>query len=75
MKPTDLNSNTYIDIAVENNNKDHKFEIGDYAPYTSSKGKIKVKLGLSNYATKFNSKSGTAANTSKFAKKFDLARN
>ena len=45
------------------------------APYTSSKGKIKVKLGLSNYATKFNSKSGTAANTSKFAKKFDLARN
>ena len=29
------------------------------APYTSSKGKIKVKLGLSNYATKLNSKSGT----------------
>ena len=46
MKPTDLNSNTYIDIAVENNNKDHKFEIGDYVmPWCS---------GCNYFTTSFN---------------------
>ena len=30
MKPADLNSSMYIDLAVETNNKDLKFEVGDY---------------------------------------------
>ena len=30
MKPADVNSNTYIDFGVENNNKDPKVKVGDY---------------------------------------------
>ena len=29
MKPIDVNTNTYIDFGVENNDKGPKFEIGD----------------------------------------------
>ena len=29
MKPIDINSNTYIDFGVENNNKDPKFKVHD----------------------------------------------
>ena len=36
-------------------------------------GKVKVKLDLSNYATKADLKIVTGVDTSKFAKKFDLA--
>ena len=35
----------------------------------SSRGKMKVKLDLSNYATKADLKNVTTADTSKFAKK------
>ena len=41
-------------------------------PYTCTKNKIKVKLDISNYATKFDLKGTTEINTSKFAKKVDL---
>ena len=30
MKPVDAKSSTYIDFNVENYDKDHKFEVGDY---------------------------------------------
>ena len=30
MKPANVNSSTYIDLKVENNNKDSKFKIGDH---------------------------------------------
>ena len=30
MKPADLNSSMYIDLAVETNNKDLKLEVADY---------------------------------------------
>ena len=39
----------------------------------SSAGRLKVKLDLSNYATKWNLKNATGVDTSKFAKKVDLA--
>ena len=39
----------------------------------SSVGRLKVKLDLSNYATKWNLKNATGVDTSKFAKKVDLA--
>ena len=39
----------------------------------SSGGRVKVELDLSNYATKADLKNGTIADTSKFAKKVDLA--
>ena len=39
----------------------------------SSGGKVKVELDLSNYATKGDLKNGTVIDTSKFAKKVDLA--
>ena len=41
--------------------------------YTRSKNKIKVELDLSNYAAKSDLKSATGTDTSKFAKKVDLA--
>ena len=31
MKPIDINSSTYVGFAVENNNKDPKFEVGERA--------------------------------------------
>ena len=37
-------------------------------------GRVKVELDLCNYATKADFKNGTGADTSKFAKKVDLAR-
>ena len=30
MKPVDVKSSEYIDINVENNEKDYKFEVGDH---------------------------------------------
>ena len=39
----------------------------------SSGGRVKVELDLSNYATKADSKNATGVDTSKFAKKVDLA--
>ena len=39
----------------------------------SSGGKVKVELDLSNYATKADLKNATGVDTSKFAKKVDLA--
>ena len=30
MKPVDVNSSTYIDFNVENNDEDPKFEVGDH---------------------------------------------
>ena len=30
MKPNNVKSNTYIDFAIENNNKDPKFEVDDH---------------------------------------------
>ena len=30
MKPNNVKSNTYMDFAIENNNKDPKFEVDDY---------------------------------------------
>ena len=40
---------------------------------TSSGGRVKVKLDLSNYATKADLKNAIGVDTSKFAKKVDLA--
>ena len=42
-------------------------------PYTGSKNKIKVELDLSNYATKSDVKNTMGLDTSKFAKKANLA--
>ena len=42
-------------------------------PYSHNKNKIKVKLDLSNYATKSDLKWPTSIDTSKFARKIDLA--
>ena len=39
----------------------------------SSRGKIKVELDLSNYATKADLKNATGVDTSKFANKVDSA--
>ena len=39
----------------------------------SSGGRVKVELDLSNYATKADLKSATGVDTSKFAKKIDIA--
>ena len=39
----------------------------------SSGGRVKVELDLSNYATKADLKNATGLDTSKFAKKVDLA--
>ena len=40
-------------------------------PYNCTKNKIKIKLDLSNYATKSDLKGEKNINTSKFAKKVD----
>ena len=40
-----------------------------FLPYSHSKNKIEVELGLSNYATKSNLKNATGVDTSQFAKK------
>ena len=42
-------------------------------PYSYNKNKINVQLDLSNYATKFDLKRATDADTSKFSKEVDLA--
>ena len=42
-------------------------------PYCQIKNKIKVELDLSKYATKSDKKGATSIDTSKFAKKVDLA--
>ena len=39
----------------------------------SSGGRVKVELGLSNYATKVDLKNASGLDTSKFSKKVDLA--
>ena len=48
--------------------------MGKYFPKLKSLGgKVKVELDLSNYATKADLKNATGVDTSKFAKKADLA--
>ena len=48
--------------------------MGKYFPKPKSLGgKVKVELDLSNYATKADLKNATGVDTSKFAKKADLA--
>ena len=48
--------------------------MSEYFPGTkSSDGRVKVELHLSNYATKADLKNTTCVDTSKFAKKVDLA--
>ena len=44
-----------------------------FPPYIHSKNKTEIELDLSNYATKSDLKNATGADTSKFAKKDDLA--
>ena len=43
-------------------------------PHSKSLGKVKVKLDLSNYATKTDLKNATRIDRSSFAKKVALAR-
>ena len=43
-----------------------------FAEPNSSRGRVKVELDLSNYATKVDLKNAAGADTSKFAKKVDL---
>ena len=48
--------------------------MSEYFPEPKSLGgKVKVELDLSNYATKADLKNATGVDTSKFAKKVDLA--
>ena len=48
--------------------------MSEYFPEpTSSRETVKVGLDLSNYATKADFKNANGVNTSKFAKKIDLA--
>ena len=48
--------------------------MSEYFPEPKSLGgRVKVELDLSNYATKTDLKNATGADTSKFAKKVDLA--
>ena len=48
--------------------------MSEYFPeLKSSGGRVKVKLDLSNYATKADLKNATSVDTTKFAKKVDLA--
>ena len=48
--------------------------MSEYFPEPKSlRGRVKVELDLSNYATKSDLKTTTGVDTSKFAKKFDLA--
>ena len=48
--------------------------MSEYFPEPKSlRGRVKVELDLSNYATKADLKTTTGVDTSKFAKKFDLA--
>ena len=49
--------------------------MSEYLPErNSSRGRLKVELDLSKYATKADSKNATDVDTSKFAQKVDLAR-
>ena len=54
-----------------------EFKIGKVNKYfpepKSSRGRVKVELGLYNYATKSVLKNATGVDASKFAKKIDLA--
>ena len=43
MKPNTVKSNTYINFAVENNDKDPKFEVGDYVRISNN---IKIRTCL-----------------------------
>ena len=48
--------------------------MSEYFPEPKSlAGRVKVELDLSNYATNANLKNATSVDTSKFAKKVDLA--
>ena len=48
--------------------------MSDYFPEPKSSGRrVKLELDLSNYATKANLKNAAGVNTSKFAKRVDLA--
>ena len=48
--------------------------MSEYFPEPKSlRGRVKVELDLSNYATKADLKTTTGVDTSKFSKKFDLA--
>ena len=47
--------------------------MSEYFPEMKSGGRVKVKLDLSNYTTKADLKNATSVDTTKFAKKVDLA--
>ena len=51
MKPADVNSNTYIDFGVENDNKDPKVKVGDYGRIQKYKN-ISAKLYTPNWSEK-----------------------
>ena len=44
-----------------------------FSELKSSRGRVKIELDLSNYATKADLENATDVDTSKFAKKIDLA--
>ena len=41
MKPAEVKSSTYIDFNVENNDEDHKFEVGDFLRISQYKSIVK----------------------------------
>ena len=68
---------TIVLLAVELMKKKHSLNekvMSEYFPEPKSLGgRVKVELDLSNYATKTNLRNATGADTSKFAKKVNLA--
>ena len=49
MKPADVNSNTYIDFGVENDNKNPKVKVSDYERISKYKN-ISAKLYTPNWS-------------------------
>ena len=49
MKPVDVNSSTYIDFGIENNDKDLKFKVGEH-PRISKYKSIFVKSYVPNWS-------------------------
>ena len=67
---------TIVLLAVELMKKHslNEKDMSEYFPEPKSLGgRVKVELDLSNYATKTNLRNATGADTSKFAKKVNLA--
>ena len=48
MKPANVNSSTYIDLKVKNNDKDSKFKIGDhlYLNIETFLPKVTIQIGM-----------------------------